>query len=612
MYQQEARQHQEAAQQVEQLRDELEQLKAQLARPESWRTTMSSAVKLNELEPEEGLNLIQMAWAEASGDSYARQQMLKAAFVARHPLLVRVMDLGMRDPSPEVQEWAITYLRQTALRDFALSFREYEAWYAKSKDLTLEEIVRRGVEEMAETLQATHAGERAKLFVRDGRGAMLASSPAAAAIAAEYDIHELIIPALEPSAGRDVIRTISDTLAEMSLGEPFVRARILPLLDSENHDIANAAIEIVASQKAAYAVDTLVELLTERYYSTDQAAIALHDVADALGEIGDPRVIPIMIALIDGDDTYRTIYGIGYAGLADLTGVRYDESHDGEWWRQWWEDNRARYPGLDDAEIPELKPKQGAESNPQRSAKPRTDRRVAPVDQQPLEPETPEQSLLAGGTPEMRYFLYGPKSHQIDGAHPLLLVLPGGDGSANFKPFVSNIWRQTSPPDMLVAQLVAPRWSPDQFDSVVWPTIGTAWEDAEFTTEQFIETVVDDIDARYDVDRSRVWILAWSSGGPAAYASLMDGPATGAFIAMSVFKGDQLGDLSRVAGKDVYILHSPTDFIPMQFPEAARDKLGENGATTKLQTYSGGHGWHGDVFGMIREGLVWLQQHAGD
>jgi predicted esterase len=231
----------------------------------------------------------------------------------------------------------------------------------------------------------------------------------------------------------------------------------------------------------------------------------------------------------------------------------------------------------------------------------------------------PEQSLLAGGDPRKRYFLYGPRTglrtgpadagaadRPARGPHPLLLVLPGGDGSADFRPFVTNIWREAAPDDMLVAQLVAPRWSAGQFDAVVWPTEGLGWDAARFTTEAFVEAVVDDVAARYDVDRERVWLLAWSSGGPAAYASLVRGPATGAFVAMSVFRPEHVGDLAGAAGTRVHILHSPGDFIAMNFPERARDMLAAAGATTRLETYSGGHGWHGDVFGMIRRGLRWL------
>ena len=77
---------------------------------------------------------------------------------------------------------------------------------------------------------------------------------------------------------------------------------------------------------------------------------------------------------------------------------------------------------------------------------------------------------------------------------------------------------------------------------------------------------------------------------------------------MSVFKPDQLPDLKRAKDKLYYILHSPEDKIPIRFAEAARDQLAEAGAKTKLQTYEGGHGWHGDVYGNIRAGIEWLEQ----
>jgi hypothetical protein len=37
------------------------------------------------------------------------------------------------------------------------------------------------------------------------------------------------------------------------------------------------------------------------------------------------------------------VYGVGYFGLTPLTGVQYHESHDGAWWRQWWEKNKTRF-----------------------------------------------------------------------------------------------------------------------------------------------------------------------------------------------------------------------------------------------------------------------------
>jgi len=80
----------------------------------------------------------------------------------------------------------------------------------------------------------------------------------------------------------------------------------------------------------------------------------------------------------------------------------------------------------------------------------------------------------------------------------------------------------------------------------------------------------------------------------------------GGLIAMSVYKPDQLPPRDNAQGKQLYVLHSPQDFIKMRFPNLAIEQFSAAGANTKLQTYEGGHGWHGDVLGNIRRGIEWL------
>lgn len=70
----------------------------------------------------------------------------------------------------------------------------------------------------------------------------------------------------------------------------------------------------------------------------------LWDIAGRIGNHGDPLAIPLLISLIEADNTYDTVYGIGYFGLGKLTGVPYDEKHDGTWWRRWWDEHRTEYP----------------------------------------------------------------------------------------------------------------------------------------------------------------------------------------------------------------------------------------------------------------------------
>jgi len=193
-------------------------------------------------------------------------------------------------------------------------------------------------------------------------------------------------------------------------------------------------------------------------------------------------------------------------------------------------------------------------------------------------------------------------------------VLPGGDGGPDFQPFVRRIWQNALPDGYLIAQLVAPKWDERQFQQLVWPTESNAYPAMKFSTEAFANAVVADVAKQHRLDSRCVLSLAWSSGGPAAYAlSLAPGTrVTGSFIAMSVFKLQQLPPPAAAKGQAYCLLHSPQDFIPLRMAETARDTLAANGASVQLQTYEGGHGWHGDVFGMIKEGIAWLEAHSAD
>jgi predicted esterase len=226
--------------------------------------------------------------------------------------------------------------------------------------------------------------------------------------------------------------------------------------------------------------------------------------------------------------------------------------------------------------------------------------------------EPPVQDLRANGQKQMRYFLIGPaKGEPPKPGYRLLLVLPGGDGSAEFRPFVTNILQNALSEKYLVAQLVAPKWREDE-NRTVWPTEKNPDAKMAFTSEKFVNVVVEQVKTKQKIDVRHVYALGWSSGGPAAYAAALreKTPITGAFVAMSVFKPEQLPPAKNAKGRAFYILHSPQDFIAMRFPQQAKDMLAKAGANVTLVTYEGGHGWHGDVFGMIRSGIEWLDEQT--
>ena len=223
--------------------------------------------------------------------------------------------------------------------------------------------------------------------------------------------------------------------------------------------------------------------------------------------------------------------------------------------------------------------------------------------------EVPSERRYVVDDERMSYFLIPPAADKApaDG-YGLLVVLPGGDGSEDFHSFIKRIRQNAVSDDFAVVQPIAVKWTPEQ--RVVWPTERLTVEKQEFSTEQFVETVIKDASTVKKIDPKRVYCMGWSSSGPAVYAvALRDEPAvTGSYVAMSVFKPKLLPPLANAKGRSFYIEHSPEDRIcPYWMAKKGHDELKSEGARTTLVTYKGGHGWRGDVYGRIRTALKWLQ-----
>jgi predicted esterase len=222
------------------------------------------------------------------------------------------------------------------------------------------------------------------------------------------------------------------------------------------------------------------------------------------------------------------------------------------------------------------------------------------------------ERIAIGGAGQQEYFLIGARPDAeapAENGCGLLLVLPGGDGSADFNPFLRRVWKHALPDGFVMAQLVAvPSANPNQ---IVWPTAKSRDSKQKFTTEAFIEAVVADVKKRTKVDEGRVYALAWSSGGPATYASMLSRPTPlkGAVVAMSVFVPAGLPPVANAKGQRFYLIQSPQDQVTrFVFAERAKRALAKAGASVEMESYDGGHGWHGDTFGMIRRGVERLER----
>ena len=230
--------------------------------------------------------------------------------------------------------------------------------------------------------------------------------------------------------------------------------------------------------------------------------------------------------------------------------------------------------------------------------------------------DIPADDRRAQDDPYKRYILIGGRGDQPapPKGYKVLLVLPGGSGSPDSHPFIKRIYRHVLSDEYLLAQIVAPEWDAQQAREHVWPTTTNPHKSMNFSTEQFINVVLDEIDQEHAIDKRHVFMLAWSSSGPATYAMALqpDTRVTGAFVAMSVFKPNTLPPIENVSDIAFYILHSPQDFIPIAHAEAARDQLRAAGAKTKLTTYQGGHGWGGNIYQKLRDGIRWLEEQVAD
>ncbi len=135
---------------------------------------------------------------------------------------------------------------------------------------------------------------------------------------------------------------------------PEVRSIRIPDLPRTPHGEAFAkSAPDPASISLEPALEELLAMLEARVRDDRPWNASL--MAMAVARRREPRAIPTLIGLIDADNSSEAIYEIGRDALAPLTGVRFDHSHHGPWWRKWWEANKERFPPEAQAEpIPDL------------------------------------------------------------------------------------------------------------------------------------------------------------------------------------------------------------------------------------------------------------------
>ncbi len=669
---------------------------------DDWRGAAALGDQLAGLPGHEGYEWLKKNWSKAPHVT-TRQQFLKSFAFSSNVDALKVLDLGMKDSSTDVQGWSIIYLKGIAFEDYSLDFSKYAPWAKKNLEKSVADARNDSLEVYVQRLNTATGKELDSLL-------QLCEIDSIRQAKAQPRALSVVIKILGQQEISDVAQRALEGL--LVLGKPdesFVRTRLLPLLKDERIRVKAAAIKALGDVKQPWALEELCSEL-KSVTSKSVELMGVMELAEAIASYRDQTKIPFLIAIIESHNGYETVYEVGHFGLGPLTDVRYEDSHDGAWWRTWWEKNKERFAeNVRSLKIPDLpksagykptdKPElaladldkaikagevekmdsimlrlvmmravQGVPTlvavmvadNTQDTLRPmgeamshlagvqyekshdgpwwkswwetnkgryKDDAPTGALPQVKMGPKKPGNERVPGGADvddipttnnfvggdrDKRYIVSGPLpgSKMPEAGQKLFIVLPGGDGSADFHPFLKRVLRNSLGNDYLLVQLVARRWQMDTENWIVWPTAQIPVVGMKFKTEEFIEDVIADVKKKHKVDAKSVFICGWSSSGPGIYPYLLGKTksVTGAFISMAIFNDGLIpqneGDLN---GFPIMIMHSPEDFIPIVQAEKAKDYFQRKGAKVLYQTYSGGHGWRGDIFGYFTTARNFLE-----
>ncbi len=306
------------------------------------------------------LRVVQEAWPKVS-DHKARQGILKAFHFAKHQHVLAILDLGVRDTHGAVVTYALTYVSDYSGVKFSGFGDKYVQWYEQSKDKTPAQIFLEN--KTTRNPEFDKAIEKMVANFKKGTGragwaevaTLLGKSKYAFAI-------PVMIGMIDADNSYDTIYWVGYFGLYRITGvsySPFhdgswwrrwwqknkanypeqVRRASVPDLPKTSH----------GSSFTPYPEDIDTPDGMIRWMMTHHNALkkGYPDWSAVAGEFmnwQDLKAIPYLIAAMDADANDKLTYDIGYHGLDGLTGVPYDSSHDAEWWKDWWEKNKGRYP----------------------------------------------------------------------------------------------------------------------------------------------------------------------------------------------------------------------------------------------------------------------------
>lgn len=551
--------------------------------------------EFQDIDPKIGLDALSEAWPKLRSD--AKLSLMNTFLAAANPYILGVFHLGATDQSLAVQNFALSAVETVSFRTFNDDYNAYLEWYNRNHTKKLESVLTEGVKAFSEEMAKAGEDQREfymsqllnKNFVSPTR---IASMRRKAVMATT--ILETAGSWLSADGSPNLTSQIIQFLRIIRPDEQFMRKYALPLASKDNPpNIREQAISLFASPDSKWATDTLLKMFVEEYPEPITSTLGM-----VLSQIGDPRIIPTMIGMLEADNTREGIMQLGNV-LANVTGVLVLDNHDAAWWREWWKRNNMRFPpDVRKMPFPKLVLK----------------KRVPPpgfVD--PTQPRA--ETRLIGNDPQKSYWVVVPPGRYprnrnnrfvgneeprlslSDGLGVIVVLDENGNGAALVSLWTEILRSLPNANSYCIILPVGPRWNTEQ--KIAWVTSSTKKlvQGAQFTTESFVREILTDVAKVYTIDPKRVFLHGVGEGGLAAYSCALepDTPFKGFYILASPFRSAQLPPLKNAKGRRIFIHHSKDDrFAPYLTAAAAQKILGEHGATVKLVTYRGKHGYEFD------------------
>ena len=528
---------------------------------------------------------------------------------------VELLGLGIGDADEGIRQQASGALYNYALREIK-DAAAYAAWRKEIGDKPLAEIVREETKDALTRLRTADAKTQLKLLETlqkvnwgyESYGGRVIDAPVVARgltgvrrkMALDMNLPDILARLLRSDQTPEVNQNALTLLhyfapgsAAFAQAEPDA-ARILPLLARKKTDNDYMAISMTSAYRGKWATDLLLDTAKKRYSSNDYLTCF------ALAHSKSARVVPTLIAIMDDQDGNSYLRYTVAQSLARLTHTAENYNHNGVWWRNWWKNNRAQMPEEARNEpIPDLQVgnryaktfsiKRGRQLETIAHDAHRAYWRLSSgllISEKTKKKAAGAVASLVVTTASTKPAPTQPTGIPMADRPGLLVVL--GDGDADIA-LQAGYWQDVAGRGFggkyLVALVSPPKWREKQ--TALWLTRKNHAEvpEAMFTTESLVAEVARDMEAKYPINPSHVYLLGVGKGGPAAYACSLEPqtPFKGFLLMQSAFRSAQLPPLANAKNRRYYLLNSRDDKrTPFFAATLAQNTLRAQGATVKL------------------------------